>query len=51
MGLISIVFILMYLLGKGSEDIETLYLFGQKGTVKAGGKSVNIIEEWNFEKE
>ena len=24
---------------------ETLYLFGQKGTVKAGGKSVNIIEE------
>jgi len=28
---------------------ETLYIFGQKGTVKAGGKSVNIIEEWNFE--
>ena len=28
---------------------ETLYLFGQKGTVKAGGKSVNIIEEWKFE--
>lgn len=28
---------------------ETLYLFGQKGTVKAGGKSVNIIEEWCFE--
>lgn len=28
---------------------ETLYLFGEKGTVKAGGKSVNIIEEWNFE--
>ncbi len=27
---------------------ETLYLFGQNGTVKAGGKSVNIIEEWNF---
>lgn len=27
---------------------ETLYLFGEKGTVKAGGKSVNIIEEWNF---
>ena len=27
---------------------ETLYLFGQKGTVKAGGKSVNIIEEWIF---
>ena len=28
---------------------ETLYLFGSKGTVKAGGKSVNVIEEWNFE--
>lgn len=28
---------------------ETLYLFGQKGTVKAGGKSVNILEEWIFE--
>ena len=28
---------------------ETLYLFGQKGTVKAGGKSVNLIEEWIFE--
>ena len=27
---------------------ETLYIFGQKGTVKAGGKSVNLIEEWNF---
>lgn len=27
---------------------ETLYLFGQDGTVKAGGKSVNIIEEWDF---
>ena len=27
---------------------ETLYLFGQKGTVKAGGISVNRIEEWNF---
>ena len=27
---------------------ETLYIFGAKGTVKAGGKSVNIIEEWNF---
>ena len=27
---------------------ETLYLFGDKGTVKAGGKSVNIIEEWLF---
>ncbi|MDO4564026.1 MAG: Gfo/Idh/MocA family oxidoreductase [Clostridia bacterium] len=28
---------------------ETLYLFGERGTVKAGGKSVNIIEEWAFE--
>jgi len=27
---------------------ETLYIFGEKGTVKVGGKSVNIIEEWNF---
>lgn len=27
---------------------ETLYLFGQDGTVKAGGKSVNTIEEWDF---
>ena len=42
---------------EGTTDIypknleETLYLFGQKGTVKAGGKSVNIIEEWLFEGE
>ncbi len=28
---------------------ETLYIFGEKGTVKAGGKSVNLIEEWLFE--
>lgn len=28
---------------------ETLYIFGEKGTVKAGGKSVNLIEEWQFE--
>ena len=28
---------------------ETLYLFGSTGTVKAGGQSVNIIEEWRFE--
>ena len=40
---------------EGTTDIypknleETLYLFGQKGTVKAGGKSVNIIEEWILE--
>ena len=27
---------------------ETLYLFGDKGTIKAGGASVNKIEEWNF---
>ena len=27
---------------------ETLYLFGRDGTVKAGGKSVNLIEEWDF---
>ena len=27
---------------------ETLYIFGSAGTVKAGGKSVNIIEEWLF---
>jgi len=27
---------------------ETLYIFGETGTVKAGGKSVNIIEEWHF---
>lgn len=27
---------------------ETLYLFGEKGTVKAGGKSVNVLEEWRF---
>lgn len=27
---------------------ETLYIFGSIGTIKAGGKSVNLIEEWNF---
>lgn len=27
---------------------ETLYLFGTAGTVKAGGHSVNILEEWRF---
>ncbi len=27
---------------------ETLYIFGENGTVKVGGKSVNIIEEWRF---
>ncbi|MBO4458984.1 MAG: Gfo/Idh/MocA family oxidoreductase [Butyrivibrio sp.] len=39
---------------EGTTDIypknleETLYLFGQKGTIKAGGASVNKIEEWRF---
>lgn len=39
---------------EGTTDIypknleETLYLFGQKGTIKAGGVSVNKIEEWRF---
>jgi len=27
---------------------ETLYIFGDQGTAKIGGKSVNIIEEWMF---
>ncbi len=27
---------------------ETLYIFGEKGMVKAGGTSVNLIEEWHF---
>jgi predicted dehydrogenase len=39
---------------EGTTDVyprnleETLYIFGEKGTVKAGGKSVNLIEEWEF---
>ena len=39
---------------EGTTDIypknleETLYVFGEKGTVKLGGTSDNIIEEWNF---
>lgn len=39
---------------EGTTDVyprnleETLYIFGEKGTIKAGGTSVNIIEEWNF---
>ena len=39
---------------EGTTDIypknleETLYLFGEKGTVKAGGQSVNVIEEWRL---
>ena len=27
---------------------ETLYLFGENGTVKIGGKSTNNIDVWNF---
>ena len=27
---------------------ETLYLFGQNGTVKVGGTSTNNIDVWNF---
>lgn len=27
---------------------ETLFIFGDKGTVKAGGESVNLIDEWRF---
>ena len=30
---------------------ETLYVFGEKGTVKLGGKSTNNIDIWNFEDE
>ncbi len=39
---------------EGTTDIypknmeETLCLFGEKGTVKAGGEAINIIEEWRF---
>ena len=39
---------------EGTTDVypknleETLYLFGEKGTVKAGGTSVNKIEAWKF---
>ena len=39
---------------EGTTDVyprnleETLYLFGQKGTVKTGGSSVNTIDEWCF---
>ena len=28
---------------------ETLYIFGEKGTVKIGGKSTTDIDVWNFE--
>lgn len=30
---------------------ETLYIFGEKGTVKAGGSSVNKLEVWKFKDE
>ena len=30
---------------------ETLYMFGEKGTVKIGGKSTNNIDVWEFEEE
>ena len=30
---------------------ETLYLFGEKGTVKIGGTSTNTIDVWNFSDE
>lgn len=30
---------------------ETLYLFGEAGTVKLGGKSTNHIDVWNFAEE
>ncbi len=39
---------------EGTTDVfpknleETLYIFGEKGTVKVGGEAVNIIEEWRF---
>lgn len=39
---------------EGTTDIypknleETLYIFGEKGAIKAGGQSVNVIEEWRF---
>ena len=30
---------------------ETLYLFGENGTVKVGGKSTNTIDVWDFKDE
>ncbi|NBH72552.1 gfo/Idh/MocA family oxidoreductase [Clostridiaceae bacterium] len=39
---------------EGTTDVypknleETLYIFGEKGMVKAGGQAVNIIDEWRF---
>ncbi len=40
---------------EGTTDVfprnleETLYVFGEKGTMKAGGKALSRIEEWRFE--
>lgn len=42
---------------EGTTDVfpknleETLYIFGENGTVKAGGQSVNRIDEWHFKDE
>lgn len=42
---------------EGTTDVfpknleETLYIFGENGTVKAGGQSVNRIDEWFFRDE
>ncbi len=42
---------------EGTTDVyeknleETLYIFGEKGTAKAGGSSVNKLEVYNFEGE
>lgn len=44
----------IYGIVEGTTDIypknmeETLCIFGEKGTVKVGGQSVNVIEEWRF---
>ncbi|MBC8547366.1 Gfo/Idh/MocA family oxidoreductase [Clostridiaceae bacterium NSJ-31] len=43
-----------YGLIEGTTDVypknleETLAIFGERGTVKAGGGSVNLLEEWRF---
>ena len=42
---------------EGTTDVypknleETLYIFGENGTAKAGGSSVNKLEVWRFENE
>lgn len=28
---------------------ETLYILGEKGTIKVGGKALNLLEEWSFQ--